>query len=134
MFIFYCYALRIYYFALHGKWNCISINKLFFKSKSIIITHFHIHSFSGYQAHLRVGLGSIQWSSTWSPQEQLYAQIGFQNHDWNLTWKLNPICWRKVRQPCINPWFLWCHWTSELVRRREGLISRKNLSRLMFCK
>ena len=88
----------------------------------------HFNYFSGYQAHLRARLGSIQWSSTWSSQEQLDAQIGFQNHDWNPTWKLNPICWRKVRKSSINSRFLRCHWTSELVRRCQGIISRENLS------
>ena len=116
------------FFILHGKWNRIGIIKVLLKSKSSFIINLNINLFSGYQAHLRVGLGSIQWSSTWSSQEQLDAQIGFQNHDWNLTWKLNPICWRKVRKSSINSRFLRCHWTSELVRRCQGIISRENLS------
>ena len=93
-----------------------------------------VYFFSGYQAHLRVGLGSIQWSSTWSSQEQLHAQIGFQNHDWNSTWQLNPIRWREMWQSSVNTRFLWRHWTSQLVRRCESIISRENRSCLNFCK
>ena len=38
----------------------------------------------GYQAHLWISLGSIQRLATRPSQEQLYAQTGFKNHDWDL--------------------------------------------------